>query len=460
MKKSVDLRKRGGLFGSRGSVLVYTALLMPVFIGMLALAIDIGYQAASKAEVENVAAAAALACESGLSNAQPSATTTYGKYSTAYKQAKIYASSNKVMGATITLSNSDILIGKWNHTTKTVDTDTASMLSPDACQVIIPRKLVKSIFYKALPGFANYSTKVSSKAVAQYGVTSATKSWNMAIIQDITLSMSAADIANSQTADLAILSCLQNKAGTGSQVGYVSFPNNASTTIPMADPDSSTAVDTAIDGMKRCGTSGAPACAGTNTEGAIRAGISMLKPVDASGKCTSSLGCAMTIITDGEPTARNSEDSNGNNLYPLPTKPATSAANTLAALQSFRIAQIAAGTWPEDTPVPTTIPVWSNTSSTWTTNWNNYWTTYWDNYCATPQACAVKAATLACSKGYTIYAIYFNSNGNAGSQANVKAIADACGSKGKFFASPDSTTLSSGAAGVCATIPPRLVYQN
>ena len=56
-----DQKKPANPASSRGSVLILTALLMTFFIGMAALAIDIGYVSTTKNELQNTADAAALA---------------------------------------------------------------------------------------------------------------------------------------------------------------------------------------------------------------------------------------------------------------------------------------------------------------------------------------------------------------------------------------------------------------
>ena len=50
-----------GYLNQRGSVAVITAILLAALIGIAALAVDIGYVAVSKNELQNVADAAALA---------------------------------------------------------------------------------------------------------------------------------------------------------------------------------------------------------------------------------------------------------------------------------------------------------------------------------------------------------------------------------------------------------------
>ena len=48
--------------GERGAVLVLVTLLLPVLIGFMALAIDVGYLYSVKRKLQTVADAAALAC--------------------------------------------------------------------------------------------------------------------------------------------------------------------------------------------------------------------------------------------------------------------------------------------------------------------------------------------------------------------------------------------------------------
>lgn len=401
MKTPFGLRNRGGLFGSRGSVVVIAAVFILVVIAMAGLAIDIGMKAASKSQMENVAASAALACESGLSVAPntayaDNAANQPNRYPTAYQRAKDYAALNKVMGKTITLSNSDILIGKWDAALNRFK----PYSTPNACQVTMPRTTVQRIFSKAI--LRNYSTRVTSKAIAQYGVSSGSKSWNMTIVQDNSASMDATDMANAEAADKSVYNCIKDNAGTGSQVGFIKYGGtSAPTSTSMRTPTGSDAVYNAINALGYCNS-----CMGTNTDAAIDAATAMLDALVTSRPtaCTSGLGCAMTIVTDGEPNAYTRND----------------------------------GT-----------VVSCNNSDTTCKN--------------AAQAAAVASAQAACNKGYKIFVIYYSGNSSSGlsnAQALTTLTTSANCKNGTFFNAPSATDLQSGSAGICASLPPRLVYQN
>ena len=129
------------LTNSRGATLVLVALLMTVLIGFAALAIDIGYVATTRNELQNISDAAALAAAGKLGEIYD----TDGSYNhdTDYTSitdiAREVGIANQAAGLSIVIAVSDIEIGSWSSgsvfTSYTDDPDP----NPNAVRVIVRR---------------------------------------------------------------------------------------------------------------------------------------------------------------------------------------------------------------------------------------------------------------------------------------------------------------------------------
>ncbi len=133
----------------RGAVAIFVALTLPVFIGIAALAVDVGYMMVAKNELQNIADGAALAgartlgrlyeCNgdiSGCPNPMPYTNQlTYVADNTVIENAvNDVASSNQAADsrAGIAINSADIVIGTWDTLTNTL---TTTLVSPDAVRV-------------------------------------------------------------------------------------------------------------------------------------------------------------------------------------------------------------------------------------------------------------------------------------------------------------------------------------
>ncbi|MBU3947284.1 MAG: hypothetical protein KJ826_03575 [Proteobacteria bacterium] len=125
----------------RGATIIIVALTITVLLGFAALAVDIGYMMVAKNELQNVADGAALAATSQLGHV-------YGSLS--YQEQLAYvcdsgtiipvaqetALQNKAAGVNISINSSDIIIGQWDGSTKTL---TPTLNQPDAVRVTARR---------------------------------------------------------------------------------------------------------------------------------------------------------------------------------------------------------------------------------------------------------------------------------------------------------------------------------
>ena len=127
----------------QGSVIVFVAICMFLFIGLAALAIDIGYLYTTRNELQNVADAAALAGARYLgevySNLEPSQ---MGSHT--FSQAEVVeavqqvAYQNRAANVNIDIQSADVVIGSWDPANP--DDVTQSYVGPDAVRVIARRE--------------------------------------------------------------------------------------------------------------------------------------------------------------------------------------------------------------------------------------------------------------------------------------------------------------------------------
>jgi len=134
---------------SRGAVLPMVGVLLIVFLGIAALAIDIGYRNATQNELQNVADAAALAGAGYMGSVYAGGAESNYIFirSEIVDVVQEVAEKNKAAGVNIVIRDEDITIGKWNADSdfykKGVnlkgDISPTTLVGPDAVKVIARR---------------------------------------------------------------------------------------------------------------------------------------------------------------------------------------------------------------------------------------------------------------------------------------------------------------------------------
>lgn len=126
--------------GSRGGVLAMVALLLFVFIGIAALAIDIGYLTTTRNELQNVADAAALAGAGYLGSVYNTLTPVQQQTQTFTRSeivsvVQTIAEKNQAAGLNIDINDNatDIIIGRWDFSSQTISPET--LIVPTAVYV-------------------------------------------------------------------------------------------------------------------------------------------------------------------------------------------------------------------------------------------------------------------------------------------------------------------------------------
>lgn len=112
----------------RGVVAIIIALSMVVFISLAALSIDIGYALVTRNQLQNVADSAALAAAgelgniyTGMSYSDQQLGVTSAQQSLIVTTAQQTALMNQAGGKYIGINDSDVIIGKWNSVSKSVE---------------------------------------------------------------------------------------------------------------------------------------------------------------------------------------------------------------------------------------------------------------------------------------------------------------------------------------------------
>ena len=131
----------GKMKETEGATAVIVALMIAVFLGFAALAVDIGYVMVTKSELQNVADSAALAATRKLGTIyEPMSYTEQSAYvcdpGVLIDIVQNVALKNKAAGVNIVVNAEDVTVGRWDYKTKTL---TPNLNQPDAVRVIARR---------------------------------------------------------------------------------------------------------------------------------------------------------------------------------------------------------------------------------------------------------------------------------------------------------------------------------
>ena len=127
--------------GNRGAVIVVVAIVMIVLLGIAALAVDIGYVAVTKNELQNIADAAALAGARELSRQYPEDYVAQQAFiadrTLVLAIIQDVASKNRAANMAISINPADVVIGRWDLATSTMSAE--NLLQPTAVSVVARR---------------------------------------------------------------------------------------------------------------------------------------------------------------------------------------------------------------------------------------------------------------------------------------------------------------------------------
>lgn len=130
--------KHENRLNSRGGVLVLVAIMLIVFIGVAALAIDVGYISTTRNELQNVADAAALAATSKLGQIYiDNAVYDHGSDYDDITDVVTVSLTNRAAGLDIDIDEADIEVGIWDFNSHTFDASNTTF--PNAVRVTARR---------------------------------------------------------------------------------------------------------------------------------------------------------------------------------------------------------------------------------------------------------------------------------------------------------------------------------
>jgi hypothetical protein len=128
-------------------------------------------------------------------------------------------------------------------------------------------------------------------------------------VQDVSQSFST-QIANSKKADLQLLGCQTNATSSSSQFGLIATTGHYTNQRPMTSLSSASNVadmKTAINNLAKCGSTGMPACSGSNIAAGLYGALQNFKPKTETGgtyvPSSPLFGKAVVLVTDGAPNA-------------------------------------------------------------------------------------------------------------------------------------------------------------
>lgn len=311
--------------GRRGAISMLAIFTVPVALGFGGMAVDASYLDYRAAQLRAATDAAVLAGSALL----PDATA-------ATSAAIAYAEKNMPVAEYGTvLQRADVQTGSWNSATRSF---TAGGSNPTAIRVTLRRTSANGnpehFLFASVLGFG--SIDMTRSAVATYGTASA---WDVMLVQDVSMSFSA-QLANSKAADLQLLTCQRNHAGSASQSGLTVFTGFGTVQAQMGASN----IVSKINSLNQCGTTGMPACSGSN----IAAGLyQALQAMTGSTYHPSAnlAGKAVVLLTDGIPNVSSSAQPYGTaqgGTYTCPTSGSGRRATTQctdADLQAFARAQ-------------------------------------------------------------------------------------------------------------------------
>lgn len=278
MNRSIRRARRAARRGSSAIVLVLCFFVMMAFV---ALGVDWGAVASTRAEMQIAADAAALAGSSALPIAED-----------AKARAIAYGQMVSIRGEALTLTESDIEVGDWDPDTRAFtpgETDES-----DALKVTVRYTLDLPI--SAMFGFPS----VDLVAVSGGGASLTGKVPDLVIVQDVTTSFRD-EIDEAREADISLINCIHGKADETSKLGLVAFSGleaNLFRPDELLTYESSYArMISVANTINICGNPGMPSCTNTN----IAFGLHMAHAILDRSTSDPEVGRAALLVSDGQP---------------------------------------------------------------------------------------------------------------------------------------------------------------
>lgn len=263
----------------RGNVAIIMVLVFFLVLGGGAMVLDWGQVSVARTQVQAAADAAALAAASSLDDP-----------STALSRAQAYARATTANNLRPTVDEDAVVIGEWDGSSFTPGGSAPNAVTVRTYEDV-PMTLSKV--------FGVQSVRVHGYAGAAPDVV-ATRAPDIAVILDVTGSMSTSELASERAAAQALLDCVAERATTDTRMAIGLFTGVDTVLVDWSEvgPDYST-LSAKIASIRGCGSSGMPACSGTNHAAALGSALVMLQDANTP----EDVGQVVLVMSDGEPNA-------------------------------------------------------------------------------------------------------------------------------------------------------------
>ncbi len=335
----MTVRKRDGrnrwwhrlLVDRRANIAMLFALMLPALLGFLPLSIDTGYVYYRQVLLRQTVHAAALAAANTLSQYYTSGTNSTAAIVSAAQTFALANEPSATYGTAVPAA--DVVVGNWNSTTSTFTSlATSGGTAPNAVQVTgLHTAANGNAVQLFFAGLIDMSTmNLTSTAVASYATG---QNFDTIIINDLSESFSS-EITNQRAADLAILNCVNSNAGSATNFGITTIDGHSSIYQALLQTSTNlSSIETKINALNYCGSSGMPACSGSNVASGIYSAIQQFSSVSSTNTAKN-----IIIITDGVPNADSGTTyakADGTYATPTSTSPICSTNCTDANLETM-----------------------------------------------------------------------------------------------------------------------------
>lgn len=291
--------------GRRGSIANTAMFLLPAMLGMVSMGVDWGQVSVAQFALRAATDEASLAAASALSSKPKTAEEIAAAQTKAESIAASMVKKMSVNGLSFKVEK--ISFGYYDKASGTKFTTTIpSDRWPNAAAVTVSTSVDMS--FAALFGVNDVTVRRTSKSGA--GIVPK-RAADLVIVQDLTGTMSAGDIANSKIANKALVDCIQTKSDKETRGAMVKWQNTASVVQPLKSyKEAPSALYNAVAGTSpSTAYNGNGLCLGSGG-GCTTHASGLYTAVDVLNNATEppdGIGQAVVIITDGAPWANNTQ---------------------------------------------------------------------------------------------------------------------------------------------------------
>ncbi|HVC60734.1 MAG TPA: TadG family pilus assembly protein [Acetobacteraceae bacterium] len=300
-------------FERKAMIAVLLAVMFPVLLGFGLLVSGTSYIYYRDLLLRQTVNAAALAAATELPTYY---TSSNNSTTTIVSTAQTFALANEpsqTYGTAVPASN--VVVGNWNSTTSTFTSLASSGgTAPNAVQVTglntVANGNAVPVFFGGLFGVP--TEDLTATSVASYATG---QNFDTIIVNDLSMSFSS-EIGQQRAADLAVLNCVQSSSSSASNFGITTIDGHSSIYQALLQVGANmAALQTKINALDYCGTSGMPSCSGSDIAAGLYSAIQQFSTVSSTNTIKN-----IIIITDGVPNVSHGVIyTTADGIYPTPT---------------------------------------------------------------------------------------------------------------------------------------------